>query len=577
MPPSHGQQTTAYNNFRSPFNNEPGSTSSSGFGGAHQSSGYSSNALREASTRPGLNGSTSRPHPEPIRPSSYPKPSAPVSGTGKNGLSHRPSFFGSQSQTSSSQPRSIQPPRLILSPSPEPPSRKSDIRPQKFNSYNRGEGSSTGYGSEGPSKSQNINSGYPQKYNGSSSNHQGNLATSHRKPQSEVPRPVKAPFRASANVAHPSHYQTKYRQSNLQFSTTPNPAPSPRSSFQIVIPTSPAKFYGKSEAATSTLPKKRGRPFSKNVPVEKTPKKRGRPFATVESELRAKARASGTSTPASHTKAGRPRKIRRQVFIPQPEPLFFSFKCEWAGCQAELQNLETLRLHIHLLHKKRVDGKVLCLWGKCTVKQVVEGDNGARKIVHNYPEFKGRGEWKTHLETEHLIPFSWHMGDGPRGTDLTGKAKGIIDRAWLIDENGNQVTPSVEGQAIEEGIARDLNKARFRKMRGVDIFREKAEMKKDLKNMSGGTGMLPPQVSSDDEDEGTGVDEPEAGLEIDGMLARAIEREAVDEEDSEDFGNRGGGSQAVGLDYDEVMDSDEDGRGRDDDMDDEGDVQMVEP
>ncbi|PVH67640.1 hypothetical protein DL98DRAFT_369339, partial [Cadophora sp. DSE1049] len=214
----------------------------------------------------------------------------------------------------------------------------------------------------------------------------------------------------------------------------------------------------------NALPKKRGRPFSNKVPVEPTPKKRGRPFKTIESELKAKARASssGTSTP-TYKKKGRPFKVRHQPFIPQPEPVFCPFKCEWKGCQAELQNLETLRLHIHIVHKKREDGKVPCLWAKCGMK-VVEGEDGENKVVDNHPVFASRQEWKDHLEVKHLVPFSWHMGDGPKATDLSGKPKGIIDPIWLNDENGKQVTPSVKGQALEEGRASILNKKRFRQM-----------------------------------------------------------------------------------------------------------------
>ncbi|KAH7346448.1 hypothetical protein BKA65DRAFT_399503 [Rhexocercosporidium sp. MPI-PUGE-AT-0058] len=325
---------------------------------------------------------------------------------------------------------------------------------------------------------------------------------------------------------------------------------------------------GSQPRPANTLPKKRGRPFGNKPPAEHTPKKRGRPFKTAESELKAKARAkassSGTSTPTTYKKKGRPFKVRHQLFIAQPLPEFYPFKCEWRGCEAELQNLETLRLHLHILHKKRVGGKVPCLWAKCGTKKVVEGEDGEKKVVDDHPRFASRQEWKDHLEVKHIIPFSWHMGDGPKGTDLSGKPKGIINPLWLNDENGNQVTPSVKDQALEEGRASELNKKRFRKMKGMDIFKEKAEMKQDVKSMSGGMGMLPPQVSSDDEDE-----DEDAGA--------AEEGENEENVDSEELEERSSGMRLLRLDDDKGMNSDGDGDERDEDMDNDGDVQMMGP
>lgn len=90
--------------------------------------------------------------------------------------------------------------------------------------------------------------------------------------------------------------------------------------------------------------------------------------------------------------------------------------------------------------------------------------------------------------------------------------------------------------------------------------------------MSGGMGMLPPQMSSDDEDEDTGLDEAEPEGEEKGAL------EDEGDVDSEAFGDRRGMARVVRLDDDEVMDSDGigDGNEREEDMDDEGDVQMVQ-
>ncbi|KAG4417276.1 hypothetical protein IFR04_009566 [Cadophora malorum] len=452
--------------------------------------------------------------------------------------------------------------------------------------------SSSVYGSRKDPQLQASRYGYPERPSHSTPQVQvGSSSKSHGLLQSGLPPPATAPFRASANIAHPSHYL----QSTLKFSSTPKAAASPRSSFQVVLPTSPAKFYGTgpysvkdtrpylSDATSSSprrgrppkgakankadaLPKKRGRPSSNKPRAEPTPKKRGRPFKTVESELKAKPRASssGTSTP-TYKKKGRPFKVRHQPFIPQPEPIFNRFLCEWKGCQAELQNMETLRLHLHIVHQKREKGKLPCLWAKCGAQKVVEGEDGDKTVVDDHPVFSSKEEWKDHLEVKHLIPFSWYMGDGPKATDLSGTPKGTINPLWLNDSHGNQVTPSIKGQPLEEGRASILNKKRFRKMKGMNIFKEKQVAGvQDLKGMAG--GMAPPAISSDDDDEDTGMDEAEPEV---GDEEGELEAELLNE-------RRAGGKQVVRLvdeddDHDAVMDSD--GEDRDGD----GDVQMMGP
>ncbi|KAK0120017.1 hypothetical protein ONS95_011434 [Cadophora gregata] len=543
-------------------------------------------------------GSNSHPLPKPIRPPSYSTPYASIgSTTAANGVSQRPSVPGFGTQGSSSQPGTDHAPRPLLSPSPEPVSLKLDNRSTTSASESQKASYSSIYGFQIPPEIQVSRFGYPERPSQPSRQiHGGKSSIGQGRARTDLPPPAKAPFRASANIAHPSHYQ----QSTLQFSSTPKVAASPRSSFQVVLPTSPATFYGTSpySAANSrpypsgapssaarrgrplkgaeakpadTVPKKRGRPVGNKPRVEPTPKKRGRPFKTVESELKAKARASssGTSTP-TYKKKGRPFKVRHQPFIPQPEPIFYPFICEWKGCQAELHNLETLRLHIHIVHKKKEFGKVTCLWAKCGAKKVIEGADGEKTVLDDHPAFATRQEWKEHLEVKHLIPFAWHMGDGPKATDLSGKPKGIINPLWLNDSNGNQVTPSVKGQLLEEGRASILNKKRFRKMKGMNIFKEKQVAGgQDLKGMG---GMAPPAISSDDEDEDTGIDEAELELETEGLVNEEGEEDEDDEEEmvrSEALHDRrAGGSQVVRL-VDEHDDSDGD------DMHEEDDVQMM--
>lgn len=72
-------------------------------------------------------------------------------------------------------------------------------------------------------------------------------------------------------------------------------------------------------------------------------------------------------------------------------------------------------------------GVRICKWGKCGIKVEVDGDSEASvpSLDHGDSspkprkmEFDSRKEWKEHVEKEHLIPFAWHMGDGPKATSL---------------------------------------------------------------------------------------------------------------------------------------------------------------
>jgi hypothetical protein len=194
---------------------------------------------------------------------------------------------------------------------------------------------------------------------------------------------------------------------NPPYSTPRRGRPPKSSSFVVEIP--------------SLTPQKRGRPF-KNP--EQTPtidlnfKKRGRPFKTAESAARAAA-AGSDSTDGITKKRGRPFKLRTQLDIPVPEPVFIPFICEWKGCPAELHNLETLEAHVLNVHnKKQPSGNRVCLWGKCGVKHEPTDEATEFPTPDEPHEFKSKAEWKDHINQRHLIPFAWHMGDGPKGTSL---------------------------------------------------------------------------------------------------------------------------------------------------------------
>jgi hypothetical protein len=143
--------------------------------------------------------------------------------------------------------------------------------------------------------------------------------------------------------------------------------------------------------------------------------KRGRPFRT--SEIVTKAVVTDQT---NHRRRRRSKLPPSAIDLPLPEPKFIPFLCEWEGCPAELQNLETLRAHIFTVHnKKRPSGILPCLWTNCSptsdaLDNVKLAPNDQRKILH----FKTKEEWQDHVNRSHLVPLAWHMGDGPKGTSL---------------------------------------------------------------------------------------------------------------------------------------------------------------
>lgn len=128
-------------------------------------------------------------------------------------------------------------------------------------------------------------------------------------------------------------------------------------------------------------------------------------------------------------------------------PPFIVFFCEWKGCKAELHNLDTLRRHIYVVHGEETH----CLWGNC-------GDGPGQEL--NTDE-----AFETHMEEAHLVPFAWHVGDGPRNERGVGEGEDE-DRVpeFLKDGRGVQVTPWVRGQEVEDVQSWKLNRRRLKEL-----------------------------------------------------------------------------------------------------------------
>jgi hypothetical protein len=156
------------------------------------------------------------------------------------------------------------------------------------------------------------------------------------------------------------------------------------------------------------LPKKRGRPFKNpelvGAPVERIPKKRGRP--------------PRVSLPAKQ--------------LTRLEPKYLTYKCEWRGCLAELHNLETLNLHVLKVHKKRENGVFICEWNRCTTSQNMDDrmEVSSRSGTDTHHQFELEEEWLKHISDEHMQPYAWYMGDGPRSS--LGMTDSLFDCPFYI-------------------------------------------------------------------------------------------------------------------------------------------------
>ena len=188
------------------------------------------------------------------------------------------------------------------------------------------------------------------------------------------------------------------------------------------------------------------------------------------SKIREKVRVRRAAAPAPGKQSIRKRRGRPSR-PPSPSPReiyeglgfkFVPFLCEWRGCKAELHNLETLGKHVEVVHCGR--GQDACLWGKCA-----EGSSA---------RFGSAEELEGHVKEVHLVPFAWHVGDGPKvslpGTPGPEEDGELPD--YLFDVEGRQVTPSVRDQQVEDPAtskARKLKlKARLREIWDAMPFEE---------------------------------------------------------------------------------------------------------
>lgn len=216
------------------------------------------------------------------------------------------------------------------------------------------------------------------------------------------------------------------------------------------------------EPTITPQPRKRGRPFGwkPGMPYSTHPRRLGpgRPSGKPSGSGRSPGRPPGKTpkvpkTPGEAKRRGRPPKKDpisvREIYL-NSAPKFPHFFCEWEGCSADLQNLETLRKHLVVVHGQAGT----CRWGSCPGK-------------HPEPlHFASPKDFETHIDKTHVLSCSWHLGDGPRNEPLcpppkTGPA---ALPAYLFDSNGKQVTPAALNLDIEDDEARKNRRAKLARL-----------------------------------------------------------------------------------------------------------------
>lgn len=215
------------------------------------------------------------------------------------------------------------------------------------------------------------------------------------------------------------------------------------------LPTTPRS------STTTPQTRKRGRPFGwKLGHGSYSALRQGLPPGTVPSMIKPK---KPTDKQKIRRKPGRKSvPTARQLYL-RLNPQFVVFACEWEGCPARLQNMETLRKHLFIVHGRPSPStednqptRFLCKWASCTVSPFTTLDT-----------------FKSHVETAHLLPYLWHVGDGPQNStpspslSLPSRQPTLPPSTtnndnpppalppYLFNADGEQVTPSIDDQQPE--------------------------------------------------------------------------------------------------------------------------------
>lgn len=117
--------------------------------------------------------------------------------------------------------------------------------------------------------------------------------------------------------------------------------------------------------------------------------------------------------------------------------------------------METLRRHVRKVHGLGKAGLV-CRWGGCDREQQRQQQTFTSE------------EFQEHMEERHLVPFVWHVGDGVRNGKLMSSEPTTKDGeqvpAYLLGPDGEQVTPWVKDQEVEDFLTWRENRNRLKQI-----------------------------------------------------------------------------------------------------------------
>ncbi|KAI8947061.1 hypothetical protein F4801DRAFT_562079 [Xylaria longipes] len=230
----------------------------------------------------------------------------------------------------------------------------------------------------------------------------------------------------------------------------------------------PLAGLGMSVKESSSEPRKRGRPkgWKPGTPYSTDPNSRyrKREMRAAESQERSTGQDKGQGQKQDTKRRGRPPRplepsVRERYLRSKPE--YLPYKCEWdlsedpakhesSICPAELQNMDTLRRHVFLIHG---DGDPLvCRFSHCKDR--------------NPPlKFETDEEFEHHMETKHFAAYLWYMGEGCQNNGIeTLKNKTETLPTYLFDKHGNQITPSVTDQRLESDLQHKERKRKLRRL-----------------------------------------------------------------------------------------------------------------
>ncbi|KAI8964786.1 hypothetical protein F5Y11DRAFT_315225 [Daldinia sp. FL1419] len=221
-----------------------------------------------------------------------------------------------------------------------------------------------------------------------------------------------------------------------------------KGSISVVLPSVPIQHRA---AGANILPKKRGRPKGWKLGGSYADRREGDtgdPKLSVPKKDPSKEQKRRGRPPRDPTPSAREWYLQSNVeYVP--------FLCEWKpalghSCPAELQNMKTLRRHVFLIHGD--EDPLVCRWGKCAAR--------------DHPiQFTTQAEFEEHMEGAHFRSFVWYMGDGYQNDGIeTLKRDDDEVQKYLFDKDGNQVTPSVTDQTLEDDQQYKERKRKLRRL-----------------------------------------------------------------------------------------------------------------